>query len=879
MRKLLSILAVTLGVGLLVAAVLQRPGEKILFHESPLLSEEEEDEGHRPDQPDEALKFRILQLQNEKKEIPADGLLKGKAHLEVMKYALMRRAMARGGNETDAMTVAGLQPGDWISVGPGNIGGRIRAIAIDPTNANNIWLGSVGGGIWRTTNAGTSWVPVNDFMANIAISSLVINPANPSVMYAGTGERFIISPTAEGQALTPDGLRGLGVFKSTDAGLTWNQLAKTNPADSTVCATAGLACQWSYVTRLAISPNGATILAATGAGIWRSTDAGATWTQSAAVAFPGLLQDIDFDPTNNQKAVASGNQTAIYSTDGGQNWTAATFSPVLNPMATGRVELAYAPSSPNIVFASVNTNGGEIYESINGGVSFNQVQTGSNFLGTQGNYANIIWVNPLDANSLIVGGLDLWRSTNASIGNPINLTQISQWQCAPHTGSLPCVGISAHADQHMIMAAPGFNNTTNKRVYFSNDGGIYRTDDVLAVGQTNGWVNLNNSLGITQFYSGTVTAGDALIGGTQDNGNVRADPDTTFDPPYDSHNWKTPLGGGGDGGYVAADITDSRYVYTEYINLTIARSSDSGGSVHDIYCNPANIVAASPTPAPPLVAGQCTSSTGIADALNGANFIAPFILDPSNANRMLAGGLSLWRSNDVKSASVPTWAAIKSPLSDGATPPKNVPISAIVVSRNNPDLVVVGHNGGQIFLTNNGTAPSPTPWNRIDNASTPKRFVTRLVIDETRSPNWIYATFGGFSPDNVYVTKDLGTSWTDITGSGATGLPDVPVRSLLINTYIPNYIYVGTEVGLFASEDAGATWQLPQGGPANVSVEEVFQQTHHILAATHGRGMYTNPNSLMRTGQLYLDSLKRERLLVELESVDRKFRPLSRGHQ
>lgn len=149
-------------------------------------------------------------------------------------------------------------------------------------------------------------------------------------------------------------------------------------------------------------------------------------------------------------------------------------------------------------------------------------------------------------------------------------------------------------------------------------------------------------------------------------------------------------------------------------------------------------------------------------------------------------------------------------------------------------------------MTTNGTTPSPT-WNQINTAALPTRFVTRLAIDNTKSPNWIYATFGGFNNNNVYVTRDLGTTWTDVSGvtGSATDLPAVPVRSILINPANPNFLYVGTEVGIFASEDAGATWQLPQGGPANVSVDELFLYQGDLMAATHGRGIYTTRAPVM----------------------------------
>lgn len=125
--------------------------------------------------------------------------------------------------------------------------------------------------------------------------------------------------------------------------------------------------------------------------------------------------------------------------------------------------------------------------------------------------------------------------------------------------------------------------------------------------------------------------------------------------------------------------------------------------------------------------------------------------------------------------------------------------------------------------------------------------VTRLTIDSTRATNWIYATFGGFAGDNVYRTTDNGMTWVDITGAVATGLPNVPVFSLVIHPVNPNFLYVGTEVGVFTSADAGATWELPQDGPANVSVQELFWLGGDLIAATHGRGIYR------ASGGVYVD--------------------------
>ncbi len=195
-----------------------------------------------PDEAGEAQDFRNLSLQDEKGSIPADGLLKGKAQIDSM---LANQRLSSDG--------AGVSRSSWTSLGPGNVGGRVRAIVVHPTDANTLWAASVSGGIWKTTDAGASWHILDDFMTSMAVSTLVIDPANPAVLYAGTGEGFY----------NEDGIQGAGVFKTGDGGATWSQLAATNTPD------------WYFVNRLAISPDGSTMLAATKSGIWRSVNGGA----------------------------------------------------------------------------------------------------------------------------------------------------------------------------------------------------------------------------------------------------------------------------------------------------------------------------------------------------------------------------------------------------------------------------------------------------------------------------------------------------------------------------------------------------------------------------------------------------------------------------
>ena len=747
----------------------------------------ENDREARPDHPDEAMRWRMLQMVDENGFIPDNALTQ--AWEEARQISIDPKMWPKEEQTQETIrtieddgdhdpNIAGIQPTGWNWLGPGNIGGRIRTILIHPTNSQIMWVGSVSGGIWKTTNGGTSWAPLNDFMGSLSVASMVMSPSDPNTIYAGTGEGLFTLN------IIKDSLRGAGVFKTTDGGTTWTQLSSTANSD------------WFHVARLAINPsNGQILLAATGTGIWRSTDGGATWTRRSTVP----MLDINFHPTDGTKCIASGSNQAgaKYSTDGGQTWTSATGLPVF-----GRIEIAYAKSSPTTVYASVDNNGGEIYVSTNGGQTYSVRNTDQNYLSSQGAYDNIIWVDPTNSNTLIVGGIDLWRSTNGGT----TLTKISRWDLAPQ---------SAHADQHAIIESPSFNGSTNKTVFFGNDGGLYRATDVYTVSQTTGWTELNNNLGITQFYSGAGTPSNGrIIGGTQDNGTLRYTGDT--------ENWTTPFGG--DGGWSAADANDPNYMYGEYVFLNIHRSTNGGGVSE-------------------YISGQFWNGFQwvwknepfrIPDAFSEqALFIAPFVLDPNNSNRILAGGASLWRTNDAKTANTnttgPSWASIAGPIGSFSF------ISAIAIAKGNSNIVWIGYTNGDVYVSTNGTAASPT-WTRVDSNSPglPNRYCTRITIDPTNTSR-VYVTFGGFSPDNVWRTENSGTSWTNITAN----LPSAPVRSLAVWQQNTNNLYVGTEVGIFASDNGGQSWSPSNDGPTNCAVDELFWMNDTLVAATYGRGMFS----------------------------------------
>lgn len=725
----------------------------------------------KPDHPGEWASFRALQRRGSDGMVTADGLING---LQQRRQLLAQQAVtdpsAKGGG--DILPMAGTNANRWSSIGPGNIGGRIRAIAVHPTTPATIFIGSVSGGIWKTIDSGASWNPVNDFMGNLSVSSIVFDPANPDIIYAGTGEGFFNS----------DAVRGYGVFKSIDGGLTWNQLPATVPSTTVTDSTYS----WFYVNRLAIAADG-TLLAATRGyysnrgNLWRSTDGGLTWSNTYNT---GRVYDVRFDPNEPTKALAavtgSSDSYIFRSTDSGQSWTTVkTFT-----ASSGRIELAYSKADSLTVYASRNNASGEVWQSTDGGANWALVSTPAH-LGTQGWYDNTIWVDPTNPAHLLIGGLDLHRS----IDSGATWTRISNWT----------YNTSPHADHHAIVADPGYDGAGNRRVYFGNDGGIYKAEDITAVtssSSANGWTNLNNNLFITQFYGAAGSAATGRVyGGTQDNGSLLQ--------PASGNSWSKVYGG--DGGFSAVDGSGS-YLFGEYVYLKIHRSSNGGASQASyIY-------------------------SGISDAgtSSGANFIAPFILDPNDDNTLLAGGNYLWRSSNAKAAT-PAWSSIKIP--------STALISAIAVQEGDPGLIWVGHNDGTLYKSIDGTTTTPT-WTAYGKgtgpAFTPSRMVNRILVDKA-APDTVYVAYGGYAANNLYKSTDGGTTWSSIHGT----IPAVPIFAISRHPAISTWLYAGTEVGLFTSMDGGASWQTSNDGPANVEISELFWlDATTLVAATHGRGVF-----------------------------------------
>jgi hypothetical protein len=714
-----------------------------------------------------ALEHRLQMVRDKFGRISPDGLLKAKRHVDRMRarsavnvqagagIAGAASAPAAGGASSSAAggTAPAMARTAWRWLGPANVGGRVRTLVVHPTNPSVILAGTAGGGIWRTGDGGATWAPVDDFLPALSVSSIVIDPRNANTMYAATGEGY----------RNADAILGAGIFKSTDGGTTWSQMP----------ATAG-DIDFRYSGTLSMSADGQVLLGASSFVIARSTDGGASFTK---VTPPFAAVQVLFHPTRSNQAVAAGyGGGALYSKDGGISWSLASgFAGIPNDT---RVELAWAASDPDTVYASVDHRGGWLYKSMDGGVSYTAVYKGTFGLTCcQGWYAQAIWVNPKDAAHVVVGGGQISESFDGG------LTWTSLGSASP----------GMHMDQHTIAADPRFDNVSNRTVYFGNDGGVYKAD-ILAVGPSPapGFTALNETLGITQFYGGAGNAATGtIIGGTQDNGTNRYGPSA-------GTTW-TKLQGG-DNGYVANDPTDPNVFYTTYTYLSPFRTTDAGATWVDIGAG---------------IKGQT------------ARFIPPLVLDPNNSQTLLVGGDRLYRTTNAKDPS-PAWAGIKAPV------PGNDYISAITVVPGDSDAIFVGHTGGRLFKTVNGTSATPV-WTEL---SIPTQgLVTRVTISPS-DRNVVYVTTGSFSSQNIWKSANGGTTWASITGADATALPAAPVHDIEVDPNSASTLYAATDIGLYVSTDGGASWQAPSVGPANTRIEELFWMGTTMIAVTHGRGMF-----------------------------------------
>ena len=650
--------------------------------------------------------------------------------------------------ETNSMT----SMVNWISINPiglfylvtnnNFISGRTNSIAFVPGQPNILYIAAAQGGVWKTTNGGVNWFALTDNLSTLACGDIVVDQTNPNILYLGTGELNY----------SGDSQYGDGIFKSTDAGASWVQIA-TGSLAGTRCS------------QMAIDPsNHNTVYFAGSLGVFKSTNAGANWTNTASGTNSNC---IIIDPANTQIIYISTGGTSAglikKSTDGAATWNILSSG---LPGGMGRIQLAMAPSNNAVLYASIAVPGGALlglYKTTDNGNSWTLQASTPNYLGSQGWYDNVVTVHPTNPNHVLVGGIDLYSSTTGGTG----LIQKSSWSTSNSQNM-------THADLHRL----SYNGTV---LYCMSDGGVYKSTN-----DGNNWTDLNHDLSTLQFQSADYDAQNMqnFHGGCQDNNKQYTN--------NSGGNWVQRTTG--DGGYTVIDPVNPNYIYGTYVNGSIQRSANSGISYSNI------------TP---------SGSTG-------GLFYNVYEMAPGDHNTIVFGRADLWKTTNAQTVTTGTWTQIATTAVAGGN------VSAVGISWTNTNKIYVGTSNGRILVTtDNGSN-----WSTI----TGYPYVSDFAVDNTND-NICYATLGGTSGSHVLKTTDGGATWTNITGN----LPNIAANAIILRTAAPRMLFAGTDIGVFQSTNEGASWVSFNSGLPAVEVYDMkYKQVNGIiLVATHGRGCWT----------------------------------------
>ena len=690
--------------------------------------------------------------------------------MEAYKQAQSQAASMRSGQRKTGPS--------WEFRGPLNIGGRITAMAVDPTRFDTIYLGGATGGVIKSIDGGSSWQPIFDDIPSLSIGAMVMDPSDPETLYVGTGEA-----NGGGGSVS---YGGSGVYRTTDGGNSWQHLGLEDS---------------HHIGRIVVNPNDPDVIfvAVVGLlygtnserGVYRSTNGGDTWERVLFLSEQTGCIDLVVNPDNPNILYAAmwerergpdfrdygGEECGVWrSLDGGDTWQELVSGLPNNQADVGRIGLAIARSNPQVLYAIYADNIGffdGVYRSDDGGDSWSRTNDGnlSNLYSSFGWWFGNIRVDPADPNSVYVLGLDVYKTTNG--GN--------SWFFS--SGSM-------HVDQHDLIVHP----QDSSWVLAGNDGGAY-------ISQNGGssYTKLPN-IPFTQFYTCEIDFQnpERIYGGTQDNGTNRT---LTGNLDDWSRIW------GGDGFYVLVDPTDNQFVYAESQFGGLVRSTNGG-----------------------------TTFFGATAGVIGTdrnNWNSPLVMDPNQSQTLYFGTQRVYRSTN-RAAS---WNAISGDLSDGPGGGNLTfgTVTTIAVAASDDQVIYAGTDDGNLWVTQN----LGDTWTSISDGL-PKRWITRVAVSPDDA-SIAYVTLSGFRESknlpHIFKTNDAGQSWVDISHN----LPEAPLNDVIVDPASPNQVFVAGDLGVYRSRNTAGDWALlGMGLPLAPVADMTFHHpTRTLLAGTYGRSMYS----------------------------------------
>lgn len=672
---------------------------------------------------------------------------------------------------------------------------RVNCIEFHPTDTNTFWVGASQGGIWKTSNSGKTYTPLNNNLPILRISDIEVDPNDPQTIYISVGDFAYISAGLRTDGRKRNTHYGLGVYKTTNGGQSWQatglvytQLQEDN----------------SLIKRIFVNPNNSSELVAAGVtGVWKSYDGGDNWTRK----LNELMWDMEKNPFNHQTLVASSgwvlnlNQGRVdiwRSEDFGENWTSAQHNlPARDSVQ--RVDLTIARGDTNVMYAvSCGRDRGfySFLKSSDGGRSWQRRKFKSpNILewgigdrnGGQGTYDLCMIADVDDPNRVFTGGINVWGSSDGG----------SSWDGVSYW--LRYYGFTPHADQHYMDYNP-----LDQHYYVCNDGGIFRTEriEIGSWDSTNfngyefptKWEDVSSGMQITSFYRLGISdsSSNAVVAGAQDNGTFYKN---------DAGKWTNITGGDGMDCMIFNNDPEKVITTSQFGNFYATQ--DGGQFISYLGDLGFGENAAWTTPVEQIPDNDFNFLVGYENVFLADRF--------GGANRL--GRLS--NSNDN--------AVVDLAVADN----KGKVIAAI----KRPDFL--DNQGSELYLTKDGGGN----WTNKTAGLPDSLFLTCVIIDD-RDHNLMWVSVGGFEDSvKVYRSEDGGNTWTNVSRN----LPNIPVNMLVQDQQsLHNPIYAATDIGVYYTNDSLSDWHYYSKAFPNVIVSDlaIHRKDRKLFASTFGRGVW-----------------------------------------